>query len=57
MTRAKKIIASVCAAATLITAGASTLAVSAANSAKTTVTSVPATPRLWIFNSISGGLI
>ena len=39
MTRAKKIIASVCAAAALITTGAGTLAVSAANSAKATVTS------------------
>ena len=39
MTRAKKIIASVCAAAALITAGTCTLAVSAANGAKTTVTS------------------
>lgn len=39
MTKAKKIIASVCAAATLITAGACTLAVSASNSTATTVTS------------------
>ena len=39
MTKAKKIIAAACAAATLVTAGAATMAVSAADATKTSVTS------------------